>query len=262
MPPEAAPLRSDPQAAGLPRLEARLVQDLSWLNLSARPWVPAPPQGQEDVLDVAIIGAGLNGLAAAASLKFLGITRMAVLDLAPEGREGPWLTTARMRTLRTAKDVQGPALGIPSLTCRAWYEAQHGAAAWASLAHVPRTAWMDYMIRLRRVLGLPVRNGVTVTAITPDDAAPLRIGIAGAGLLRARRVVLATGIDGLGGPTIPAVIAGLPRRFWAHTSEAIDFAALAGKRVGVLGAGASAMDNAAVALEAGEISAVREPPMP
>ena len=37
----------------------------------------------------------------------------------------------------------------------------------------------------------------------------------------------------------------------AHTNEAIDFASLAGRSVGILGGGASAWDNAATALERG-----------
>jgi cation diffusion facilitator CzcD-associated flavoprotein CzcO len=40
-------------------------------------------------------------------------------------------------------------------------------------------------------------------------------------------------------------------KFRAHSADAIDFDALKGKRVAVLGAGASAMDNAATALETG-----------
>jgi cation diffusion facilitator CzcD-associated flavoprotein CzcO len=43
----------------------------------------------------------------------------------------------------------------------------------------------------------------------------------------------------------------LPRDRYAHTSEMIDFAALAGRRIAVIGAGASAFDNAATALEHG-----------
>jgi cation diffusion facilitator CzcD-associated flavoprotein CzcO len=43
----------------------------------------------------------------------------------------------------------------------------------------------------------------------------------------------------------------LPPHLRAHAAEAIDFAALRGRVVAVLGAGASAFDNAAVALEAG-----------
>ncbi|MES1208494.1 MAG: NAD(P)/FAD-dependent oxidoreductase, partial [Pseudomonadota bacterium] len=70
--------------------------------------------------------------------------------------------------------------------------------------------------------------------------------------LLARRVVLATGIDGSGQWEVPAFIRdALPARLYAHTRAPIDFGALVGKRVAVLGAGASAFDNAAVALEHG-----------
>ena len=44
---------------------------------------------------------------------------------------------------------------------------------------------------------------------------------------------------------------GLPPTRWAHSSDDNDYRALAGLRVGVIGAGASAMDSAATALEAG-----------
>jgi cation diffusion facilitator CzcD-associated flavoprotein CzcO len=43
----------------------------------------------------------------------------------------------------------------------------------------------------------------------------------------------------------------LPTTLVAHTGHRIDFAALAGKSVAVLGAGASALDAAGTALEAG-----------
>ena len=64
--------------------------------------------------------------------------------------------------------------------------------------------------------------------------------------------MLSTGIDGSGAWDVPAMIREtLPRARWAHTRDDIDFDALRGRRVGVLGAGASAFDNAAVALEHG-----------
>ena len=50
---------------------------------------------------------------------------------------------------------------------------------------------------------------------------------------------------------MPEFVAALPSALRAHAAEEIDFAALRGKVVAVLGAGASAFDNAAVALEAG-----------
>jgi cation diffusion facilitator CzcD-associated flavoprotein CzcO len=70
--------------------------------------------------------------------------------------------------------------------------------------------------------------------------------------VHARTVVLATGIDGAGAWHVPeAIRRALPRALYAHTHEPIAFDALRGKRVAVLGAGASAFDNAACALEAG-----------
>jgi cation diffusion facilitator CzcD-associated flavoprotein CzcO len=69
--------------------------------------------------------------------------------------------------------------------------------------------------------------------------------------MHARKVVLATGQDGFGEWWMPDFVQALPRPLRSHAAEEIDFAALRGKVVAVLGAGASAFDNAAVALEAG-----------
>ena len=69
-------------------------------------------------------------------------------------------------------------------------------------------------------------------------------------------MVLATGIQGGGEWHVPGFIkAAVPRRLYAHTSEPIDFEALRGKRVAILGGGASAFDNAqhALGLGAGEV---------
>lgn len=236
---------------GLAALERRLSRELALLELPAKPWVPAREAEGGPVTDVAVIGGGMSGLTAGAALRLLGIARVVVLDRAPEGREGPWITYARMRTLRSPKDQAGPALDIPSLTFRAWFEAQFGAAAWAEMGRIPRAMWMEYLVWYRRVMALDVRNGTEVTLIRPRPDGLLALEIAGAAPVVARRIVLATGRDGLGGPAVPAFLAGVPRRYWAHSADAIDFAALAGKRVAVIGAGASAFDNAATALEAG-----------
>ncbi|RYI80643.1 MAG: NAD(P)/FAD-dependent oxidoreductase, partial [Acetobacteraceae bacterium] len=171
----------------------------------------------------------------------------------PAGQEGPWVTFARMETLRSPKTLAGPALGLPSLTFRAWFEAQHGAAGWEALGKIPRGQWMDYLGWYRRVMAVPVENGVAVSLLRPraDELVAVETE---AGEILARRVVLASGRDGMGGPFVPEMARGIDRRFWAHTRDEIDFAALRGARVGVVGAGASAMDNAATALEAGAAS--------
>ncbi|MGO8175438.1 NAD(P)-binding domain-containing protein [Rhizobium ruizarguesonis] len=238
----------------LEALEARLRQDLAWLELPAKSWVPPRIVDGQSVVDVVIIGAGMAGLVASAMLKRLGVANHILLDKAPAGSEGPWVTFARMRTLRSPKQLTGPAMGLPALTFRAYYEARHGRDAWTALDRAPRETWMDYLVWYRRVLDLPVRNGVAVDVIRPRADGLLDVVCRHDGRSEttiARHVVLATGRDGLGGPFVPSIAHAIERKFWAHTADEIDFAALRGKRVGVVGAGASAMDNAATALEAG-----------
>lgn len=239
---------------GLAALEARLRQDLEWLELPAKNWVPPREVDGRSVHDVVIIGAGMCGLAAAGALRNLGIRNIALYDRAPAGQEGPWMTFARMRTLRSPKQLTGPALGLPALTFRAWYEAQFGRDAWDALGRIPRTQWMQYLIWYRRMLDLPVQNDTDVTAIRPFGADLLELDIAHQESVLARRLVLATGRDGLGGPYVPDLVRDIDKRYWAHSAEDIAFGALRGARVGVIGAGASAMDNAATALEAGAAS--------
>ncbi len=243
-------------ATGLAGLESRLADDLSLLELPPKEWVPATEYDGKRVYDAVVIGAGMCGLVATASLKMLGIHNVVCLDRAPQGLEGPWVTFARMETLRSPKQLTGPALGLPSLTFRAWYVAQFGAEAWEALGKIPKEQWMDYLVWYRKVLDLPVRNRIAVTGMAPvnDELIALDATNLSDGeneRIYARHVVLATGRDGLGGGYVPDFANGVDRKFWAHSADAIDFEALKGKRVAVIGAGASAMDNAATALEAG-----------
>ena len=240
----------------LAALEARLREDLSRLELPARPWVvPREHQGRV-MADVVIVGGGMAGLTAAAALKFLGIEAL-VFDRSPVGLEGPWATTARMETLRSPKQLTGPALGLASLTFRAWYEARFGMAAWAELDKIDRLHWMEYLRWYRQVLGLKVHNEHTVESIEPhgDARVTLRVRNPTHGFeVTARRVVLATGRDGLGSSWVPDFAHALPRARWAHSADAMDYERLRGLRVAVVGGGSSAMDVAATALESGAAS--------
>jgi cation diffusion facilitator CzcD-associated flavoprotein CzcO len=193
-------------AGGLQRLEAELREQLLCLNYPPRDWVPETrgPCG-EAVLDVAIVGAGMAGATAAFALLTSGVANLALFDAAVVGREGPWITYARMDTLRSPKHLTSPDLGLPALTFRAWFEARRGRAAWEALHKIDRAEWMEYLVWLRRVLRLPVENGKALTGM------------------------------------------------------------LKGKRVAVLGAGASAFDNAATALESAAASVdlfARRPVLP
>jgi cation diffusion facilitator CzcD-associated flavoprotein CzcO len=243
-----------PAPRTLAELEADIARDLELTAHPRAPWLQPKTSGGRPVLDCLIVGGGQCGVAVAFALKRDKVDNILVLDRAPEGREGPWVTYARMHNLRSWKDQTGPDLRIPSLTYQAWHEAQFGAAHFADMRWIPKEYWNDYLLWFRRVTGIPVRNGVAAGRIAPartDDGLPCLSVETSAGTMLARKVVLATGQDGFGEWWMPDFVQALPRHLRAHAAEEIDFAALRGKVVAVLGAGASAFDNAAVALEAG-----------
>jgi len=245
------------RTSGLNELTRRVEHDLSLLDYPRRPWLtPKRAPSGEPVYDVVIVGGGQSGLTAAFGLLRERVGNLLVLDENPLDHAGPWLSFARMRTLRTPKYLTGPDLGIPNLTPRAWYEAQFGDGSWESLGLLPKEHWASYLSWYRKTLRLPVTPNTTVGALDYDLQArqflvPCKTE-SGERLVRARRVVLATGIDGSGAWRVPrAVSEALPSHLYAHTRADIDFEALRGKRIAVLGAGASAFDNAATALDFG-----------
>ncbi|MET0384320.1 MAG: XdhC family protein [Polyangiales bacterium] len=251
----------DARRSGLQALSARVHEDLALLDYPKRAWLtPRKTHAGEHVYDVAIIGAGQSGLAVAFALQRERVDNVIVLDEKPLDQAGPWQHFARMHNLRTPKHLTGPDLGIPSLTPRSWYEAQHGPNSWEKLSRLPKEAWSAYLAWYRETLRLPVRPDTRVGAlryVAEERVFSLPLtAAAGDNTLYTRRVVLATGIEGSGRWHVPELITrALPPERYAHTHQAIDFAALSGKRIAVLGAGASAFDNAATALEHGAAEA-------
>jgi FAD-dependent urate hydroxylase len=233
-------------AEGLAALESRLRRDLTMIDYPEPRWVR--PRGA--ARDVVIAGAGQGGLATAFALLRERVDNILVIDRAPKGREGPWLDYARMLTLRSPKATTGPDLGVPSLTYQAWHEAQWGAADYAALVKIPTRNWAAYLAWYRAVLSLPIENDTALERIEPDGAL-LRLHLSGGRTMTTRKLVIATGIESSGRWWMPEMVERLPQPLRSHACEAIDFTALRGKRVAVLGAGASAFDNAATALEAG-----------
>ncbi len=245
----------------LKALANRVQEDLHTLRFPHEPWVvPYRHQSGRHVYDVVIIGGGQGGLAVAAGLIRERVDNIVVFDRQPRGLEGPWNTTARMRTLRTLKHLPGIDPTLPNMSPQAWYTARYGEKAWEELGKIPKGDWQDYLSWCRDTLNLPVQNLVEVSSITPEEEI-FRIeikrldaqgAVQEADFVYARRVVLATGVDGSGAWHVPEFISSaLPRDRFASSGEAFDFAKLRGKRVAVLGAGASAFDNASTALEAG-----------
>jgi cation diffusion facilitator CzcD-associated flavoprotein CzcO len=244
---------TDAQTPAEAELAGVVAKDLEILGIPAPSWVERREPG---VYDVAIVGGGQSGLGAAFGLLREGVRDLVILDENPAGREGPWITYARMITLRTPKHLTGIDLGVPSLTYRAWHEARYGARHWQALDKIVREDWMEYLRWFRRVLDLPVRNEVRVERVVPRGDGVFALRLSGPNApdapLLARKVVFATGIQGGGEWHVPEhVRRALPAERYAHSSQPIDFERLRGKRIGILGGGASAFDNAHYALTHG-----------
>ncbi len=246
-----------PAPAALAALRDQIAREMALLELPQTPWLPphAGPDGKP-MENVVIVGGGYGGICTAIGLKLRGVDRVRVIDAAPEGMEGPWLTYARMRTLRSPKQLAGPEFGLPSLTYRAWHEASFGTESWNALDRIERRAWMDYVGWLRSVMEIPVENE---TRLVHVSEAPNGVQLdletrEGPGRITTSRLVLATGISGGGGFAVPEIIARLPRERWTHSGEVLDLSMLAGKRVGVIGGASSSFDWAVSVLREGPAS--------
>jgi FAD-dependent urate hydroxylase len=237
----------------LPKQNRALIRDLKLINFPPVPWmISEQSDTQEPIYDVIIVGGGASGLTAGAALFKEGVFNIKIFDENLQGNEGPWATYARMKNLRSSKYFVGPALDIPHLTFHAWFEAQFGQEAWRELSSIPNHLWMNYLIWIREAMQLPVENDCKLINIIPDDSyLVLEFERAGVGtfFVHTRKVVLATGRAGCGGVPIPDLLREIPKTHYAHSTEIIDFAGLKNRRVCVLGAGSSAFDAAAVALE-------------
>ena len=222
-------------------------QALRLIGPAPRNWVLDRPGIDHNVV---LVGGGQTGCAFAWALRRAGIGKVSVIDAAPdEVHAGVWLNAARMNLLRTPKSLVGPELSLPALSFQAWYEARHGRDAYAAIDRIRRVDWAAYLSWYKQFLGVEVRYGVRLDRIEPaGDYFRLHLNT---GLETTRKIVLANGVGGNGGPYYPPAMASLPEAFRAHTADVIDFSALRGKTVAVVGAAASAFDVAGAALEAG-----------
>jgi cation diffusion facilitator CzcD-associated flavoprotein CzcO len=220
-------------------------------------WVGRPPDWVRPRTDVdhnvVVVGAGQTGLGIAFGLRRKGIGRVSLIDGAEPGHAGIWRHIARMHQLRSPKMLPGPDLGNPELGFRGWYETLNGAAAFDALERIPRLAWADYLAWYEQVTEADVRYRTRLIAIEPAGEV-LRLHLQVDGTPRTettRKVVLASGFAGAGGAHVPDILRGLPAGLWSHTHASLDYSPFRGKSIAVIGAGASAFDAAAVALEHG-----------
>lgn len=219
-------------------------------------WVPAHEGVDHNVV---VVGGGQTGAAFAFALQRAGVGSVSVIDAAPDApRSGVWLTRARMHKLRTLKNIVGPEGPVAALGFQAWFESRHGRDAYAAIDRIARTDWAAYLDWFRGITGAAVRYGTRLLRFEAVQDGPVphfRLELEVDGQPRtetARKLIFANGVAGSGTPFIPELLrAVVGEGLGAHTGHAIDFAALAGRTVAVIGAAASAFDAAAVALENG-----------
>lgn len=178
--------------------------------------------------DVVIIGAGFSGIGAAISLGRAGIDDVLIVELG-EAFGGTWMWNT----------YPGVAVDIPSFSYQFSFEKR---ADW-SRVYAPGTELRAYAEHCARKYGLhaKARFRTRITATTFDEDADLwRLETDGGDELTARHVIDASGVlTHPKKPDIPGVddFAGVT----VHTSRWDHGLSLEGRRVGVIGTGASAV---------------------
>jgi cation diffusion facilitator CzcD-associated flavoprotein CzcO len=242
---------ASPGAGATRELAEQTARSLRWMGREPADWV-RPRAGADH--NVVIVGGGQSGLAIAYALKRKGVGKVDVVDQSDPGQAGIWRTVARMQQLRTPKTLgPGPEGGNPALGFRAWYETLNGPEAFDKLDRIPRLAWADYLAWFQQATNTNVRSRTRLVDIEPQGGLlRLHLDVEGARRVETtRKLVLATGYAGAGGPNVPDFVRALPQTAWTHTAGRLPVETFKGKIIGVIGAGSSAFDAAGVALEAG-----------
>lgn len=249
-PPVPGPGGPPTSAAALATLNDHTRRILHWVEPAPGDWV-RPRDGVD--YNVVVVGGGQSGSGISYTLARKGIGKVLTIDQAAPGQVGVFRTHARMRQLNSGKTLTGPARDNVGIGFRAWYETLHGPAAFDALERVPRLVWADYIDWFRDITGTKLRYRTSLRDIEPvGDLLRLHLTTDGApGTVTTRKLVLATGTLGGGGPNVPDFLEKLPSRVWAHTASELPPEKLRGKIVAVIGGGGSAFNGAATALEAG-----------
>lgn len=244
------PARLPDAESRLRALEMAIAADLETLKY---PSEPLPYPHDEDVLEVAVIGAGQSGKSIALGLRRYGCHNVRIFDRAPKGRQGPWRTYARNHLLRTKKESTGGLeWGVPNLHFQRWADACFGEDYFQSIKKIPRMVWADYLDWYAEILELPISYDVEITDVIWRAGKDCFELATSQGPVEARYVVVCTGIEGAGQHRFPAIVTEvLPAEVYTHTMQDVAVEQLVDRDIVVVGGGASAFDTANVALAAG-----------
>ena len=200
--------------------------------------------------DVAIVGAGPYGLAAAARLRALGDVNVMVFGEPMSF----WAGMPKGMLLRSAWDACHIGFPTGDLTLDSYKEASGGEFG----KPVPLEAFVEYG-RWFQQMAVPDVDTRRVTNVKPGPGG-FRVLLDDGETVRAGRVVVAAGIEEFANR--PVIFDDFPTELVTHASEHRDLRRFGGRRVLVLGGGQSALESAALLHEAGaevEVIALEEP---
>jgi thioredoxin reductase len=192
--------------------------------------------------DVAIVGAGPYGLSVAAHLAAQNIAFRIF---------GPAMDTWRNAMpagMFLKSEGFASSLSDPGKTFTlAHYSTANGIPYADTGLPVPLKVFSDYCLAFKKRF-VPNHDGRSVTRIERDEEG-FWLTLEDGELVSAKQVVVAAGITHYA--HVPREFAGLPEAFVTHASQHADLGKFRGKKVAVIGAGASALDTAALLVEHG-----------
>jgi thioredoxin reductase len=194
------------------------------------------------LIEVAIIGAGPYGLSIAAHLGARGV------DFRIFGSPMHTWLTQMPKGMRLKSEGFASSLSDPDSSFTLKHYCEREGIPYSDTGNpVPLEAFAAYGIAFQKKFAPALENKQIVSVQQISDA--FRIRLEDGEVFEARKVIVAVGISHFG--YVPPILANLPEEFVSHSSRHSTLEHFSGREVVVVGAGASALDLAALLHQSG-----------